>query len=315
MKGFFTPISAFACVLLSLVLAQGVHAAEELKGSWTITKSADTSEVQFGLKLQRHGGSHQSNSDWPKSQFPGVDFNVPGKQDVKVAIVREAGRFDLEGYLRDGEGGGVFRLTPDATYLLAMQKLGFDGLDEGKQFGAALHDVTTDFARQMRAENLSGLGFDQLIAFRIFDVNPTFIHALRAEGLPAHDSDKLIAFRVHGVTPEVLRELRRSGFDVNEDQVIAMRVHGVTPEWIAAIRKAGLADLDADKLIAFRVHEVTPEYIASIEKLGFGKPDPDQLVAMKVHGITPEYIAGLKKKGMKDLTLDKLVSLKVHGIN
>ena len=65
----------------------------------------------------------------------------------------------------------------------------------------AIHDVTQEFARTMKAENLSGLDTDKLIAFRIFNVTPQFIRELRAEGLPAKNADTLIAFRVHEVTP------------------------------------------------------------------------------------------------------------------
>ena len=71
----------------------------------------------------------------------------------------------------------------------------------------ALHDVTTQFARAMKAENLDGLDSDKLIAFRIFDVTSAFIDELRATGLPATEANKLIAFRVHGVTPAVVRDL------------------------------------------------------------------------------------------------------------
>ena len=107
----------------------------------------------------------------------------------------------------------------------------------------AMHDVTLEFARTMKAEKLSGLDTDKLIAFRIFDVNPQFIREMRAEGLPATDADTLIAFRVHEVTPAMVRELRKTGIELDEDQ-----------------------------LIAFRVHEVTPEYVAKVEALGLGRP-------------------------------------------
>ena len=160
-----------------------------------------------------------------------------------------------------------------------MSDLGFDGIDENKQFAMAVHDVTLEFARTMKAEKLSGFDTEKLIAFRIFDVNPQFIREMRAEGLSATDSDSLIAFRVHGVSSRMVRELKNAGIEVDEDQ-----------------------------LIAFRVHGVTPEFAAKVEAMGFKDVEPDQLIAMRVHGVTPEFISEMKSRGLKDLSIDKLVA-------
>ena len=86
---------------------------------------------------------------------------------MNFTITRDAGRFDCEGYLKDGEGAGIFRFTADAQYVQAMSALGFSGIDEEKQFAMAVHDVSLDFAKSMKGENLSGLNTDKLIAFRI----------------------------------------------------------------------------------------------------------------------------------------------------
>ena len=66
----------------------------------------------------------------------------------------------------------------------------------------AVHDVSLEFARQMKSEHLSGLDADRLISFRIFRVDSAFIEELRSAGLDISDCDKLVAFRIHGVTPK-----------------------------------------------------------------------------------------------------------------
>ena len=174
------------------------------------------------------------------SALQGIDLATPGKHDVKFTINREAGRIDAEGFVKDGEGAGIFRFEPDPNYAPAMARLGFDGIDAHKQFAMAMHDVTQEFARTMKAENLPGLDTDKLIAFRIFNVNPQFIRELRAEGLPAKDADTLIAFRVHEVTPAIVRELRKTGLELDEDHLIAFAVHEVTPEYVAKVDRMGL---------------------------------------------------------------------------
>ena len=283
-----TSISAFALLLCAFTLgfSPAARAGEEFKGNWTIMPSSEPGQIRFGLIHHRDGHHSQSESDWPAGEFLGLDLSDASKRDVTFNIARDAGRFDCEGYVKDGDGAGIFRFTPDAQYPKAMSALGFDGIDDEMQFAMAVHDVSLDFVRAMKAEKVSGLTTEMLLAFRIHDVTPKFIRDIRAAGLTADDADKLVAFRIHGVTPEMVREVRKSGLTVSEDE-----------------------------LIAFRIHGVTPAFIAKVETLGYKNLDPDQLVAMRIHGVTPEYIADLKSRGLKDLTIDQMVNLRIHGIN
>jgi hypothetical protein len=284
---FFRHALGALVLLVSTICAAGpVAAADEFKGTWSIIQSDKPGMVRFGLHHRMRGGNHHHESDWPVSAFSGLEPLSAGRRDVTFHIDREAGRFDCEGTLRNGEGTGIFRFTPDARYVKTMESLGFDVSDESMQFGMAVHDVTSEYARAMKAEKLKDLDTDKLLAFRIFDVTAQFIRELRAEGLAANEADKLIAFRVHGVTAEMVKEVREAGLDVSEEM-----------------------------LIAFRVHGVSPEYIAKIEKLGFARPEANQLVAMRVHGVTPEFIAEMRSRGLKDLSIDQLINLRVHGIH
>jgi hypothetical protein len=300
-----------------LLAAQVVAAAsaENFSGNWTMMPADTAGKVNFGLVYRRDHNNMNHSSDWPAEVFQGLDTTARGKRDVQFSIVREAGRFDCEGYLNNGVGAGVFLFSPDTRFAQAMRALGFDAIDEHKQFAMATVDVSTEFARAMKAEKLSGLDTDKLLALRIFDITPQYIRELRAEGLPMSETDKVIAFRVHHVTVTSVREYQELGVQADEDQLIAMHVHGATPGWIKQMRSQGYAGLAVEKLIAFRVHNVTPEYIGKMEKLGYGRPDPEQLVAMRVHGVTPEYIDRLKSRGVKDLTIERLIQLRVHGID
>lgn len=283
-----TSVVAGALCAWILTAAQIVaaRAADNFSGNWTMMPADSAGQVNFGLVYRREHHNMNHSSDWPAEAFQGLDLSVRGKRDVQFSIVREAGRFDCEGYLQNGVGAGVFLFTPDPAFAQALADLGFDDVNERTQFAMATFDVTSKYIRD-----------------------------LRAEGLPLTETDKVIAFRIHDVTVASIREYKKLGVQADEDELIAMHVHGATPAWIAKMRTQGYADLDVNQLVAFRVHGVTPEYIAKVEKLGYGRPDPDQLVAMRVHGVTPEYIDGLKSRGMKNLTIDRLIQLRVHGIN
>ncbi|HEY6767228.1 MAG TPA: hypothetical protein VI386_20905 [Candidatus Sulfotelmatobacter sp.] len=290
------------------------RSAESHTGDWTIRKSDEAGKVQFSLMERRRNGSSDHSSDWPTSSFPGIDFSKPGRQDVHFTVSRDAGKIECEGYLKDGEGAGIFHFQPDPNYPREMKSLGFS-VDDEKQFAMAVMDVSLDFARQMKNEHIEGLDTDKLIAFRIFNVSKAFIEDLRSEGLKISDAAKLVAFRIHGVTPEMVRVLREEGYSPDEDNLIAMRIHGATPEWIAELKKHGYDHVDLDQLIAFRIHGVSPEFIEKLQGLGYAHPDADELIAMRIHGVTPEYIAAMRGRGMQNLSIDQLVSMRIHGID
>jgi hypothetical protein len=302
------------CIIIGIVVKSAKGANTTRSGDWTVLKSGDPGKVEFSLSEHNHHGNSRHESDWPTSAFPGVDFSKPGRQDVHFTITRDAGKIDCEGYLKDGEGAGIFHFEPNADYARQMQSLGFP-VDDEKQYSMAVQDVSLEFARQMKGEPLTDLDTDKLIAFRIFDVNSGFIAELRAAGLNISDSDKLVAFRIHGVTPRMIRTLRQSRYSPDEDTLIAMRIHGATPEWVEELRKHGYDHVELEKLIAFRIHGVSPEFIGKLQGLGYQHPEPDELIAMRIHNVTPEYIAQMRSRGMQHLTIDDLVSMRIHGID
>ena len=302
----------FGLIVSWIFVAKGVSAATRT-GDWTIHKSDKPGKVEFSLIDQHNGGNSHHESDWPTSAFQGIDFSKAGRQDVHFTITRDAGKLDCEGYLKDGEGAGLFRFDPNPDYARQMGSLGFP-VDDDEQYAMAVQDVSLEFARQMKGEHLTNLDTGKLIAFRIFNVNSQFIADIRAAGLNVSDSDKLVAFRIHGVTPEMIRSVKEAGYSPDEDNLIAMRIHGATPEWMQALKKAGYDHVDLEKLIAFRIHGVSPEFIEKVQGLGYQHPEPDELIAMRIHNVTPEYIASLRSRGMHP-SIGELVSLRIHGID
>jgi hypothetical protein len=286
-------LPAMLCGLIFIGTAP-VLSAQTQTGEWTLGRSnkqwpggQGQGKVRFSLQSSRNGDHFSTSSDWNMSDFRGIDWSTSGKHDVRFTIARDAGTIECEGFLKNGDGAGLFTFNPNERYRSEMQSLGFSGISADEQLAFAIHDVSLAFARQMKSLGIQGLDTDKLIAFRIHGVSPQFVNDLRAAGLNASDADKLIAFRIQGVSPEFVRNLRTAGLNVN----------------------------DPDKLIAFRIHGVSPEFVRGLERLGYSRPDPDQLIAMRIHGVTPEYIENLRSHGMRNLTLDQLVSLRIQGIN
>ena len=305
---------SFPALALVLLAFAGLACAEEYKGTWTIRPADDAGRVEFGLQHHMHGGTSNNESDWDVGEFLGLDVATRERHDVKFSIARDAGRFECDGFVKDGSGAGVFDFTPNPAYAKEMAQIGFTDIDDDKQFAMAVHDVSIAYAKEMKARNLKRLDTDKLLAFRIFRITDNFIRELRAEGLAADDADTLVAFKIHGVTPAMVHATRAAGLEPTEEQLIAMRIHGATPEWIAELSKDGYSQIGIDDMINFRIHGVSPEFIEKVAAQGYKHPSPDDLVAMRIHGVTPEFIANLKSRGMNDLSIDKLVSLRIHGI-
>jgi hypothetical protein len=169
MKSFKSAVLGAAFSLLALNVVPTALARRQFRGNWSIAPSKQAGMVKFGVSHRGDDGQSDNESDWPVSALQGIDLTTPGKHDVRFTINREAGRIDAEGFMKDGEGAGIFSFTPDPNYVPAMSRLGFGGIDSHMQFAMAIHDVTQEFARTMKAENLSGLDTDKLIAFRIFE--------------------------------------------------------------------------------------------------------------------------------------------------
>src|SRR5713226_4974989 len=178
---------------------------ETQSGDWTIRRSDVQGKVEFSLMDSRAGHQFHHSSDWPASDFSGLDFSKAGRQEVHFTIARDAGKFECE-------GAGLFHFAADAKYPQEMKALGFERIDGDKQWAMAIHDVSLKFARDIKAENLQGLDTDKLIAFKIHGVTPEFIAGIRSAGVNVSDSDKLIAFRIHGVSPEMVRSLKQAGY-------------------------------------------------------------------------------------------------------
>jgi beta-lactamase regulating signal transducer with metallopeptidase domain len=163
----------------------------------------------------------------------------------------------------------------------------------------------------LKAEGLTDLSIDQLIAMKIQNVTAEYVHNIHVLGLKP-DVNELIAMRIQSVTPELIRALRDGGMALDVDQIIAMRVQGVTPEYVKQLRDLSIGT-DADTVIAPKVQGITGDYVRDMRAVTDPKLSGDELVAMKVQGVTPEYVRELKTLGLQ-LDADEVIAMKVQGV-
>ena len=279
----------FGTFLLSLCGSACLAADKPITGQWMIDSTELPDQVQLTLHRSSsgHGGSTNS-SPIPLRQLNGLtraQMDDANGATVHFEIIRDAGVLACEGYFKRSNGAGSFTFSADPGFISEMRSLGYTGLSDEQVFSMAVHDVSREYVRELRALGLKP------------------------------SADELITMRIHTVTIEYIKDLQSLGHDkLQPDQLVTMRIHGVEPGFIRELNQLGYRSVSADELVTMRIHEATTDFIRKLRSLGYEHPTIDQLVTMRIHGVTPDYIQKLNARGMKGLSIDQLVSLRIHGI-
>ncbi|HLJ90297.1 MAG TPA: hypothetical protein VKZ53_26035 [Candidatus Angelobacter sp.] len=309
---------ALSVLIFSLGVALSLPArpalsGEQVHGTWTIEPLPVADSVEVTLRVSSDHHNMTNSSAVSIAQFRGITAaQMQASPSARFEIVRDAGTFQCEGYLKGGSGGGTFVFVPSEKFVSEMRSLGYDGLSSDMVFAMAVHDVSTAYVR-----DLHGLGIkpvaEQLIAMKIHGVSADFVRQIQSLGYSDLNADKLVAMRIHGVTPDFVRELKDLHYNPKLDELIAMKIHGVTSDMARDLRSQGY-DASMDQMIAMRIHGASPEFMKEVKALGYDHPSIDQLITMRIHGVTPEFIQKAQSKGMRNLSIDQLVSMRIHGV-
>ena len=301
-------------VFAALLFAAAAQA--EITGTWAVTRSWTTDPGKIHINLMREHNNF--GSSFPIDAFVGLTMaDVNSQGDVKFDLRREAGVVAFDGSFRNGEGVGHFVFTPDRSYESKLRAMGVrsdDDLDDERLLTLALHDISTDYIRGLRAAGYNE-PLEHYISMRIFRVTPELIADLRSLGYDHIGYDDLIASRVHKVTPDYIRGMKAAGYSLSMEQLVATRIHKATPEFLAEMAQLGYSRLGYDDLIAFRIHGVTPEFVSALRALGYNSVAADDLVAMRIHRVTPEYIRDVENAGYHHVPVEKLISMRIHGVD
>jgi hypothetical protein len=293
-----------ALALALFVLAAGASVAraqETLTGTWTATFGDKYADKRFGKKFEKsdeedearaeraekkdglhlslerrtaRGGRSQMGQTFDFSELQGITREqAQGTGPVRFALVREAGRVDLEGSFQNGRGSGTFTFTPDRGFLGAMKSRGFDfdnismrdgerGEPEDKLFAAAMLNVTTALADDLLSADFGKLDVDDLFKAAIFKVDSKFMREMKASGFPGLRMEELVKARIFKIDADFVREAARLGF-TNEpfESLVKMRIFKVTPQFVAEVRGEGLNDLQVEDLVKMRIFNIDADFI------------------------------------------------------
>ena len=166
------------------------HAAEDFKGNWTIMPSSEAGKVHFGLMHRHDGGNSNHESDWPTSAFQGLDLTRSRQTRRELHHHSRRGPVHLRRLPQRRRRRRHLPLRAGrADIAAAMSALGFAGIDDDKQFAMAVHDVSLDFAKAIKAERLTTWTPTSSSRSGIFDVTPA-VHPRDARGRLAGDATR-----------------------------------------------------------------------------------------------------------------------------
>src|SRR5215208_5281025 len=290
-----------ALALALFVLAAGTRAVlaqDTLTGTWTASLGGEKFGPKFGKKYEKddepdwqkeggkadglhlslerrteRGGRSQMGQTFDFAELQGITREqAQGSGPVRFALVREAGRVDLEGSFQGGRGSGSFTFTPDRGFVAAMKGRGFDfekaswrddGRDsDNKLFAAATLNVTTALADDLLSADFGKLDVDDLFKAAIFKIDSRFMREMKASGYPGLRMEELVKARIFKIDADFVREAARLGFDKEPfESLVKMRIFKVTPEFVAEVRGEGLNDLAVEDLVKMKIFNIDADFI------------------------------------------------------
>jgi hypothetical protein len=244
------------------------------------------------LSFERNSAKgHRNQSGFPVdlADLQGLSRDQLQNGKVNFRLVREAGTIDCEGTFTDGRGSGTFRFVPNPAFLDNMRSRGFDfekeskhGDVEDRQFTAAIVNVTTALADDLKSADLGPLDVEDLFKAAIFHVDSRFMNEMKATGFPGLRMEDLVKARIFKVDADYVRQVHDMGFaDRDFEGLIKFRIFKVTPEFLSQVRAAGLTDLDAEEVVKLRIFKIDPEFIRA-EKAKDPNVTIEDLVRMKI---------------------------------
>lgn len=310
--GLFAGLASIAFIIIVIgsitIVAQSVVTGTWKSDSWsdkhtgkghdedgvldnTILKK-DENKLHLSFSRSTDGRNrNQFGSGFNYSDLQGLTREQTQNGNVNFRIVREAGTVECEGTFTNGKGSGTFRFTPNMSYVQGMKSRGFDfeksssrGSDsvEERLLSAALIDVTTSLADDLRSVGFGNLDIDDLFKAAIFKIDSKFMAEMKATGFPNLTMEDLVKARIFKIDADYVRQVNDMGFAEKDfEKLVKFRIFKVTPEFLSEIKAEGLTDLDSEDIVKLRIFKIGAEYIRRAKQ-----QDPnvtvEDLVQMKI---------------------------------
>jgi len=329
-------LRAFGFLFIIFFIGKFVIVAQEpISGEWrtdnhSIKKAVDAApdfvnlgqgkDIHLTFERRTTNGKNNHGSNFSFSELQGLTREQTQNGNVSFRLVREAGTVECVGTFVNGRGSGTFTFTPNAGYMAAMKSRGFDfekssfnssdGIS-GKVLSAALINVTTALADDLRSVDLGPLDVEDLFKAAIFKVDSKFMAEMKATGYPGLKMEDLVKARIFKIDAEFVRKMAEMGFvEKDFEKMVKFSIFKVTPEYLNELKAAGFTSLSSEDVVKFRIFKVTPELLNMLRSEGFGSLSAEQVVKFRIFNIDQEFIR-TAKASEPNITVDQLVEMKI----
>ena len=314
---------AFIIIVIGKVV---IVAQSPITGTWTADArqgKRDDGKIQLNLSRTTRGEhKNQFGSGFEYSDLQGLSQAQTQNGAASFKLVREAGIITFDGSFTDGKGSGTFRFDPDYRYFTAMKQRGFDfekskskNSDyndiEGRMLTAALVNITTALADDLKSVGFGDLDIDDLIKAAIFKVDSKFMAEMKATGFPNLTMEDLVKARIFKIDADFVRKVTEMGFGTKDfEQLVKYSIFKVTPEYLAELKAAGFDNLSSEEVVKFRIFKVTPELLTDLKAEGFGKLTAEEVVKFRIFNIDRDFIRRAKAED-PNITVEEMVKMKI----
>lgn len=272
--------------------ASGLRAsAQSLTGEWKGSLSGkDKSKLNLNFSTRREtdGDKKWNHTIGHTFEFAELGLNreqVVNGGPVSFRLTREAGTIEGEGSFQNEKGSGTYRFIGNSGFLAAMKSRGFDFekdtsvKHEAKQkhessveenlMTAAVLNVTTSLADDLRSANFPNLDVGDLFKAAIFKIDGAFMREMKATGFPNLSMEDLVKARIFKIDAAMVKRATEMGFgNQGFESLVKMSIFKVTPEFLAEVRGEGLTDLSMEEVVKLRIFNINGEFIRKAKSEG-----------------------------------------------
>jgi hypothetical protein len=292
-----------ASLVMGLMSAMGIQPPP---ATWQLRVMLDGKTVDLTISEHPHSTHGMSV---PIDQFDGLKPLLSTSGPAQFRLKRDAGRFEFDGVLRGGAGGGTMEFVPSETFPVELARRGFDKPTRVDQMKMAWHDTGFAFIDELAAQKYQRPTLEKLVSAGDHGVDRAYMRAMSALGYELGTLDALVRLRDHGIDAGYVRDLASLGLKgLTANDLVRARDHGVGQDYVRDMRALGYA-LTVDELVAARDHGVGPEYVNQLAAAGYRSPSLTQLIALRDHGITPQYA-----RQRAPAPIERLIALHDRGL-
>lgn len=246
-----------AAAAMTCTVSTSVRAAETATGTWSIY--TENAKVQMETRYEGPSGhDHDRHSDSVDPAKLGIAQALASSgQHVTFQTTHEAGRFDFDGWLGNGKGGGTYLFTVNQAFFDTLRSRGYAADSIEEKMAAADLDLTTEYIEAMNRDGLRADSFGQLISMKAVGVTPEYVAELRGAGIGPVDAGHAITLRALNVDGAYVHDMASVGFShLEPSQYVTLKALHVDSSYVKYLQAHGFKNLTVGQVITMKAEKI-----------------------------------------------------------